>query len=178
MAQTTKMQTALKWGGIMGLALTIVSLLLYLSGIVEAGTNKGSTLSTILSYIISIGSIFLGIQAYRKGNNDNLTIGDGVVLGMLIGIVGGVVIALYNALYLTVLDSSALEMIKEQAMASVGEMDPDQEEQAQSWINAFTSLPAICMMLVIMKFFLGLVIGLISGLILQNEGNEYPDLTV
>jgi|GEM_PF-1990733 len=178
MTQPSKMSIAMKWGSIMAGALIAVSLLFYLMGMSEP-TGSSSIINTILSYVISIGSLVLGIKAYKDGNASNLSVGDGIVLGILISLVGGVLMGIYTYIFIEFIDPSTLEAVKEQALASANTegMDADQAEMTESIMGAVTSSSFMALMIVIMKFFLGLVVGLICGLVMKNSREEYPDLT-
>ena len=46
----SKMNVSLKWGGIMGIVLLIVSLLFYVTGMVDMETGKSGWLSNIINY--------------------------------------------------------------------------------------------------------------------------------
>lgn len=178
MAQSSKMSIAMKWGGIMAGALIFISLLFYLMGISEE-TGTGKIINLIMSYGISIGTMVLGISAYKKANAGNLSIGDGVVLGILIALVGGVLMALYTYIFMTYIDPSSLDAIRDEALANANteNMEADQAEMTENIMGAFISPTFICLMVVVMKFFLGLFIGLVSGLMMKNTSEEYPDLT-
>jgi len=178
MAQASKMQIAFKWGGIMGIALIVSSLLFYLMGASEP-SSPGSIISTILSYIISIGTLVMGIKAYKLSNGNNLTLGDGIVLGILIAIVGGIIMAIYTYIFLVYIDTSILETIKDQSLsqASTENMDADQAEMVENFMGVLTSPTTMSVSIIVMKIFLGLFVGLTSGLIMKNTKEEYPDLT-
>ncbi len=178
MAQTSKMQIALKWGGIMAGGLILVSLLFYLMGMSEP-SGASSLINTLLSYVISIGALVMGISAYKQGNANNLSVGDGVVLGILIALVGGILVGIYTYIFVSFIDPSTIDAIKDQTLASANTegMDADQAEMVEGMLGAVTSPAFMALMVVVMKFFLGLIVGLIAGLIMKNSKEEYPDLT-
>ena len=172
METPSKFNIALKWGGIMGIALVIVSLILYLTGMVDMETGQSGWIGNVLNYVISIGAVVMAIKAYKEMNNDGLSIGDGTVVGLLTGIVGGLITAIYTYVFMTMIAPELLEAIKDQAMAGAGDMDPDQEDQVAGIMNTMLSPAVMSIMVVIMKFFLGLIVGFIAGLIMKNERTE------
>lgn len=168
----SKMNIAFKWGGIMGAVLLIISLIFYLTGMVDMETGKSGWLSNILNYVVSIGAVVMGISEYKKAHGDNLTTGEATIIGMLTGIVGGLIMAIYTYVFMTMIAPELLEAIKEQAMANAGSMDNEQEEQAGKMMDMFLSPASMSIMVVIAKFFLGLIVGFVAGLIMKNTAPQ------
>lgn len=169
MENPSKMNLAIKWGGIMGVVLIIISLLLYLTGITDLETGKSGWIGTLLNYVVSIGALYMAISEYKKFNNDNLSIGDATVTAILTSIVGGIIMAVYTYVFMTMIAPEMLDAIREQAMAGAGDMSNDQEEQMAGMMDMFVSPGFMAAMTVIMKFFLGLICGFILGLVMKNE---------
>jgi len=165
----SKMNVSLKWGGIMGLVLLIVSLLFYITGMVDLETGKAGWLSNIINYVVSIGAVVMAIKEYKKGHHDNLSLGESTIIGILTGIIGGLIMAIYTYFFMTAIAPEILDAIREQAMANAGDMDPDQEETVNSMMDAFLSPGFMAVMVVIAKFFLGLIVGFVSGLVMKAE---------
>jgi small-conductance mechanosensitive channel len=164
----SKFNIALKWGGIMAVLLIIVSLVMYLTGMVDMETGKSGILSNILNYVISIGAIVMAISEYKKAHNA-LSFGEGTVIGILTGIVGGLIMAIYTYLFFTLVAPDMLEVIQEQALAQTQEMSDEQMETTEKMMGFFVSPVFMSIMVVIMKFFLGLIIGMIAGGIMKEE---------
>lgn len=175
-----KMSIALKWGGIMGVVLIIISLLFYVTGATDVETGKSGWLSTLLTYVVSIGAVVMGIQEYKKLNSNYLSLGEGTIMGILIGLIGGLIMGIYTYVFFAFIDPNLLENIREQTMAGAGDMDPDQEEMMGGIMNSIMSPGAMLIMVVIMKFFLGLIVGFIAGLVFKEERpyGDIGDLTV
>ncbi|NNF21781.1 MAG: DUF4199 domain-containing protein [Saprospiraceae bacterium] len=172
MEENTRLGNAIKFGGMMGIILVVATLILYLIGMIDVESGKAGFLGSLLSYVISIGALILGISAYKKGNDNFLTVGDGVKQGMLIGIVGGLIVAIYNLVFFQFIEPDMLENIKETAIAQAeerGQINEDSEDMMDSMMNFFISPTFFFFTTVIMKFFLGLFVGLIAGAIMKNE---------
>ena len=169
MENPSKMKVALKWGGIMGAVLLIINLLFYVTGMTNMETGENGILGTILNYVVSIGAVVMAISEYKKLNSNYLSLGEGTVVGLLTGIVGGVIMGLYTMVFFSVIAPDLLDTIKEQAMAGAGDMDPDQEEMMGGIMNAFMSPGSMFIISVVMKFFLGLIFGFIASLFMKQE---------
>ena len=165
----TKFNLSLKWGGIMGALLIIVSLMFYLTGMVDMETGKSGILSNILNYVISIGAIVMAMREFKQSQVNNLTVGEGVVIGILTGIVGGLIVAIYTYIFMTMIAPEMLDSIRDAAMAGAGDMDSEQEETAGKIMDTMLSPGVMASMVVVMKFFLGLFVGLIAGMIMKEE---------
>ncbi|NNE25585.1 MAG: DUF4199 domain-containing protein [Saprospiraceae bacterium] len=172
MEKQSHFSNASRFGLMMGGILVIVSLLLYLLGMVDMETGKSGILGNLLNYVISIGAIILGIQAYKKSNDGFLTLGDGVKQGMLIGLVGGFVVAIYTVVFFMFIAPDMLDTIRETALAQAeqqGSMNEDSEDMVNSMMDIFVSPWFFFVTVIFMKFCLGLIIGLITGAIMKNE---------
>lgn len=174
MQETSKFSIALKYGGLLGIVQIIFSLITYLTGLSDPSSGASSILS-IVNIIILVGGFYLGIKAYREANN-SLSVGDAVVLGLLIGLVAGVLNAIYMYVYCTALDPEFLEKMLDQSLAQAGELDPDQEDQVRGMMSMMFSPVSMSLMVVVTNFIVGLIAGLILGLIMKKENTEYPDL--
>jgi phage shock protein PspC (stress-responsive transcriptional regulator) len=139
---------------------------------VDLESGKSGWLGNVLNYVVSIGAVVMGISVYKKLNGDGLSLGDATVLGILIGIVGGLITAIYTYIFMSFIAPEMLDAIKDQAMASAGDMDPDAEDKVSGMMDLMLSPGMMSVMVVIMKFFLGLIVGFIAGLIMKKEKPE------
>ena len=172
MQDNSRLGNAIKFGGMMGIILVVTSLILYLVGMVDVESGKSGILGTLLSYVISVGALFLGISAYKKANQNFLSLGDGVKQGMLIGIIGGLIVAIYNVIFFQFIEPDMLENIRETAIAQAeerGQINEDSEDMVGGMMNLFISPAFFFVTTIVMKFFLGLFVGLIAGAIMKNE---------
>lgn len=174
METPSKFSLAIKWGGIMAVLLVIVSLVFYLTGMIDLETGKSGWGGQILNWVITIGCIVMAIREYRDANHNNLSTGDGAVLGLLTGLISGVLVAIYTYIFMSMIAPEILDGIREQAMANVGDMDADQEEQVSGMMNTFLSPGFMSVMVVLVNVFFGLIIGFVAGLIMKNENPINP----
>jgi len=162
------MNNALKWGGIMGVALVILNLALYMAGMINEETGSSGVLGAVLSYVFSIVPIVLGIKAYKDAQDGYLTVGDGVKQGMLIGIIGGLIMAVYSIVFFTMIAPEILEVMKDSTLSQQSGIDDDQADIMGSMMGFVFNPAFMAAMTVMMKFFLGLIVGLITGAVIQN----------
>ncbi len=163
------MNNAIKWGGLMAAALIVVNLIMYLTGMASPGNAAGSIVSSILSYVISIGAIVMGIKAYKSNNNGFLSVGNGISQGLLICLVAGIVMAIWTYIYMGYIAPDMIEEAKEQAMAGVSEAGGEGEDMALQMMDTMMSPAVMGGMALFMKLCLGLFVGLIAGLIMKND---------
>jgi hypothetical protein len=163
------MNNAFKWGGIMAVCLIIIQLSLYLTGMSDPGNTTGAILSSLSSYVISIGAIIMGIKAYKQSNNGYLSLGNAIVQGLLICLVAGVAMAIWTYVYMGYIAPDLIAEAKEQAMAGVASQGGEGEEVATQIMDTVMSPAVMGISTLVMKLFLGLFVGLIAGLIMKNE---------
>jgi len=158
------MNNAIKWGGIMGVCLIAVNLILHFTGM--STQTSGIIVASLLNYVISIGAIIMGISALKKGNEGFLTLGNGVIQGLLIGLVGGLIMAIWTFVFNNYIAPDAMEIARAQSMEGMSE---EQMEAMGGMMDAMTSGPILMGTTVFMKVCLGLLVGLIGGAIMKNE---------
>lgn len=161
------MNNAIKWGGIMGVSLIIMNLLFYLTGM--SGPGGGGLLTTIFSYVISIGSLVMGMLAFKKANNGYISFGEGLGQAMLIALVGGIIMAIWTFIFMSYIDTSAADQIREATEANMGELSEAEEDVANSIMGFITSPILLAGATVVMKLFLGLIVGLITAVVIKQE---------
>ena len=174
MEETSKLKVALKYGGLLGLSQIILSMISYLLGFNEPGNTMGSVISFI-SFALIAWALYAGMKAFRTANK-SLSIGDGVVIGLLLALVAGLINAVYLYVYCTALDPTFLENLLDETASNLPEMDPDQEDATMAMYDKIFSPAGMSATTLITYFFIGLIGGLIMGLIMKEESTEYPDL--
>jgi len=80
--------------------------------------------------------------------------------------------AIYTVIFFQFIEPDMLENIRETAIQQAedrGQINEDSEEMMSGIMNTFTSPLFFFFATIIMKFFLGLFVGLITGAIMKNE---------
>ncbi len=170
------MNNAIKWAGIMAIALILLGLVYYLTGMTDPETGESGWLNGLLSYVISVGAIVMGIKAFKNQNEGYLSVGQGVQQGLLIGLFAGLLMAIWTFMFFSFIEPDMMDMMKENALSQSGDVNEDQEEMMTGIFGAIFNPMTMAIMVIIMKVFLGLFVGLITGLIIKsNRPVEFLD---
>lgn len=166
----SKSSTVFTYGLYLGVASIAFSLITFYGGMM------GNTYFGYLAYLIPIIFIFLGLKFYKeKENGGILRYGQGVGLGVLISLVGGVVSSIFTYVYFVFIDPSKhtemLAVIQEKQLeAGVPSAQLEQMDGVMSTMMSPTSLSLIG---IISAVFGGLIIALIVSAILKKD----PEIT-
>ena len=162
----SKSSTVYSYGLYLGIALIVFSLITFYGGFL------GNNAFSYLSYVIYIVLIFLGIKHYKeKENNGFLQYGQGLGLGVLISLVGGVVSAIFTYVFFTFIDpakhNQLIMVVQEQQMKSG--VSEAQLEQMEGIMSKMMSPLSMSLIGIIGAVFVGLVISLIVSAILKKD---------
>lgn len=164
---------ALQQGAVLGIALIVFYLILYVAGInVYAQTDKsiGGYLS-YLSYVIIIAGLFLGIKSYRdKALGGSISFGRALGFGTLMSLFSGIILAIYIILFIYVIDPDVLDgifIMAEERMIEQGM--PDSAIEKGMEITRAVTVPMMIAGTVVGNTFVGVIISLILGAILKKE---------
>lgn len=165
------MNNALKWGAIMGVALVALNLILYVAGFsdVENQNTTVSILSTITTIALFIGTIVMGLSAYKRANSGLMSFGQGLGQSILIALIGGIIVSIWTYIFMTVIDPSLMEDAKEAALAGAGDVPEEQEEMVNSMIGAITSPIVLSLFQVFFYAFGGLIVGLVASAVMKKD---------
>lgn len=159
----------MKWGGLMAIALIIMGLVFYLTGVTDMETGESGIANTILSYVISVGAIVMGISAFKKDNANYLSIGEGIKQGLLISLIAGLILAVWTFVFFSFIEPDLLNNMQENALSQSGEVSEEQEEMMGGIFGAIFNPGTMGVMVLVMKLFLGLIVGLIAGAIMKTD---------
>jgi len=169
MNNVSPFSTGLKYGVILALISILISVILYVTGML---TNQmASSILGLLSLVASIAVITLAIKSHRDNNqNGYITLGQGFGVGIITSLVSAVIGAIFTYILYKFIDPGLIEEIiamTEERMIDQG-MPEDAVDSTMEMTKNFmsaevfslTSLGGVCC---------GAVISLIAGLILKNE---------
>ena len=169
---TSKSKVILTNGIILGLALVIFSVLLYILDL-----NLTSYMDWF-KYLIIIGVVVYATKTYRDNNlNGIMTYGQALGLGTLILIIGVLMLNIYNYIFMTVIDpdflSKVLAVVEEKLLEKG--MSDDQIEMALSMQRKFATPVITSISDFVGKSILGFIFILITSAFLKKEGDPYQD---
>ncbi len=172
--QINAKQTIINYGLLLGVASILLSVGVYASGM---DLMKQPFWIKALSYIIFIAAIVMGIKKYRDLNNNFLSLGQAMKVGVGIALIGGLISAIYTYLFFSVIEPDMMNQImvvaEEKMLEQNPDMSDDQIETALGFSKIFMSPFAMSTMAIIGSLFMGAIISLIGGLILKKEDVSY-----
>ena len=167
--KSTFWRSAMVYGLYVGIALTLFSVILYVTG---------QTQNKVLGYLaipIYIAAIAVSQINYRNRDLDGvMSYGQGVGFAAALMIFSGIITALYT-LILYKIDPGLVEQIKnlqEQKMAAKG-MSEDQIDAAMQVASKFMTPGIMAISSLFGSVIMGTVVGLVTSIFTQKKGN--PD---
>ncbi|MBS2213434.1 DUF4199 domain-containing protein [Carboxylicivirga mesophila] len=159
-------KSAMTYGLYMGLALVVYSLIIYLVGL------TGNKAAGWVSYIIIIAMLAFAMMNFRdKVNGGYLRYGQGVGLGILTALYGGILSSIFTFILVKYIDPGVIEQIVNQAMeeAMAGGANEEALAMAEKMVRMFTSPIAMLLMGIVGSAFIGAIISLILAAIFKKE---------
>lgn len=172
--QTTPnlMKTTMTSGAILGAALVIFTLILYMTGLTF---SKGIS---YLSFLLLIGGIVLGIKNYKDQDQGFISYGRALGVGMLTTLFASIIVALFTYILYTLIDPSLVEKGMEMAraqMAAKGNLTDEQMEMAMNISKKFMSPGVLAFMTILSYAFFGLIFSLIIAAFMKKDKSIFPD---
>ncbi len=168
--QTTLPQHALVYGLILGLALIVYSVLLYM---LDLTFNFGLSL---LSWVVLIIGIYIGSKAYRdKVLGGTISYGAALGTGILIALVAGVISTLFSYILTNIIDPGLVEksfQVIEERMAKKGLPDEQIEMIVSRMRERSSPVKTLVIGFVAFTVF-GIIISLITSAFVKKEGNPF-----
>ena len=157
-------------GVVLGVASVIYSLVIYATGNHLEPHWSGS----IITGAIFIGAIFYGIKQYKTANGGFLTWGQGVKIGVGIAVLGGVIVVIYNYLFMNFIEPDFMSQMMEvqnQVLLDQG-MTEEQIEAANEMSQAFQT-PGIMAAVGIITYAIGgFIVSAITAAIMKKSEEE------
>jgi hypothetical protein len=157
-------------GVVLGVASVIYSLVIYATGNHLEPHWSGS----IITGAIFIGAIFFGIKQYKTANGGFLTWGQGVKIGVGIAVLGGVIVVIYNYIFMNFIEPDFMSQMMEvqnQVLLDQG-MTEEQIEAANEMSQAFQS-PGILAAIGIISYAIGgFIVSAITAAIMKKSEEE------
>ncbi|WP_066629386.1 DUF4199 domain-containing protein [Labilibacter marinus] len=162
----SKSSTVYGYGLYLGIASIVYFLMMSYSGLM------GNKALGLLGLVLMIVFIVLGLNNYKKKENKGfLGYGQGVGIGTLISLVGGVVSSIFTYVFYAFIDPAKHTeylaiMQEEQMKAGVSEA---QLEQMEGMMSIFQGPMAMAIMGIFSSVIVGLIISLIVSAILKKD---------
>ena len=158
----TVKQVSMKWGLYLGMVLIIYGMILLVADLV------GNQTLGYVNYVFVAVFMYLAHKSFKDEGNGYMSYGQGLGIGTLMAVVGVAISTVFSFLYVTLVDDSMMETIREvteQSFIDQGMTDA-QIEQAMS-VSEKMMTPAIMfpigfIFMVIISFIIALIISAIT----------------
>ncbi|MBL4586846.1 MAG: DUF4199 domain-containing protein [Flavobacteriales bacterium] len=157
------------WGGILGLALIVYSLALYLLGLNESQSAQW------LSYLIIAAFIFIASKAKRTELGGYISYGQALGNGVGVAFFASIMVAFYTYVFFHFIDPDMLEQLILRAEDQLYEngMPDDQIEMAMSYTRKLMQPGPMAFMVVLTYTFVGFIVSLITSAIVKKEDSSF-----
>ncbi len=167
--KSTFWKSAMIYGLYLALALTLFSVILYVSGLI-LNTKIG-----YISLVLYVAGIVLAQINYRnKEMNGSISYGQALGFGVAIMLFSGIVTALYTMILYSFIDPGLIDQMKtvqEEALLQKG-MSEEQIETAMSFSSKMMTPAWMSIMGAISSVFMGTIISLITSIFVKKQPSE------
>ena len=164
---TPKLIPALIYGSVISLLTFVIMLVATWTGWdMNSNSYKG------IVWAVTAAVLFMCIKDYRdQRNNRKLTIGQGVGLGTLIGLVSGVLGAIFFYLFITYVNPNFIADAENMAIMDMQKrgMSDEQIEQGHQMMSYVMNPVFMGIMVIFFSVIFNLIAGLIIGAILKRD---------
>ena len=158
----------LHYGTILGLLSIVFALIIFFLDLHYAQENSVS----FVNYGISITVLIIALLDFRKTNNEILSLGDSIKMGMGVFLISAIYVSIYTFILLNFLDPEtlikSLEVTEMKILEQNPEISEDQLDQILSFQEKFSTPFVIVTVLIIFSLISGLFSSLILGLIFKK----------
>lgn len=168
--QTSIFKFSLNPGIILGIALILLAVTLYVIGINQVDAQW----TIVVNWLISAIVFYLYQKNYRDNfNSALLSLGEAVKISVSISVIAAIIFTVYNLLFVYVLEPGYLEEVLLKAEEKMVSDNPELTQQQIDMTLGFTKKlmdPMISIPLgIISKAISGLILGLITGLFVKRS---------
>ncbi|MFD0762552.1 DUF4199 domain-containing protein [Lutibacter aestuarii] len=170
--KSSSKQVILNYGLILGVVSVILSVAIYAMGkIYDQGFGV-----MFASFVIMAVIIFMALKNFRAGNNNLLSLGEALKIGLGIALVGAIISIIYNQIFINFIEPDFMEnMMKvgeQKMLEQYPNMSDEQLESAKAMQQKMSSPLIGAAMGIVGSLFFGFIISLIEGLILKRSVEE------
>lgn len=164
---------ALNYGLILSLLSIVITVILFVTN----NHIDRPWWSSVLSFLVMLAVIIYGLKAFKAANGGFMSLGEALKTGLAISLVAGIVGALFNYLFVTVIEPDFVEKMLDFTRDRMYEQNPnmteEQAEMALSMSEKFMSPGIMSAFAVIGSLFFGFIVSLIAGLIMKQNRPEH-----
>lgn len=171
MEHSTPMQTGIRYGLILGLASVALSLIIHYAGLNDFNDPMSGTnfMLSGLSWVVIFAIIFLGLKYFKAHNDGQMTLGEGVITSLFIGLISGLILAVFMFIFMSYIAPEFADTVKDAIDAQNEELDQDVAEMQGKIFDTMMSPPVMAFTAFINRIFAALIFGLIAALIVKSD---------
>lgn len=162
-------KVAMKWGLILGLISVALGMVWNLSGL--AGQSWTGWVILLPMAVI----LYLANKEFKESGDSFMSYGQGLGIGTLVSVIGGIIGSIFGYIYMTFIDDSAIKLAMDQAYESweAQGMTDAQISQAEKFSEAFMNPGFFALSGFLLVAFFGFIIALIVSAITRNSRPEF-----
>ncbi|MFD2561348.1 DUF4199 domain-containing protein [Aquimarina rubra] len=162
-----------KYGILFGIASIIFSLTSYLMG----NYTEQGLVHLVIRLFITITSIIIGQLSYRKNNDNYISLGEAIKIGVGIIVLGGLMAIIWEILLLKVIDPEIITELADNQIKKIAENAKDftleNMDRKIELTNKITSPHIMLIGALAENIFIGFLFSLIGGLIIQKKRDPF-----
>lgn len=127
----------------------------------------------LINFIVTVGIAGYAVYEFRQNNALKLSVGQAVKIGLIVGVVGGLIYAVYMYIHYTMIDTAFIENMQEQTMKAIAEQtkgksqeEIDMAKKGASIASSPFALSTVTLFSVMIKTVL---VGVVTGLVFKSD---------
>jgi hypothetical protein len=173
MEETTPAVTTRSTGIRYGLILSLISIIYFLV-MTMLSINMTEGPGRWLSMVFTLAVLYMAHQYFKENGDGFMEYGQGIGIAFWLGLVSSAIYSVFFYVYIKFIDSSFLDMIRDQQLEQFEArgMSDEQIEQAMKFANMFTSPEALVGFSLFGGVFFTIIIALIVTIFTQKKNPE------
>ena len=166
------MKSSLYYGVIMGAAMIVLSIILYIVGV---GFEQWTSW---LTYALMLGVLVWSTMQYKNSlGSEGLSYGKALGFGVMVALFAAIINAIYSYLFFTIIAPDGIQILKTMAEEQLLQrgMPDEQIEMAMQMQGKFMTPGAISLMSIPSLVVIGFIISLITSIFLKKDGDVFAD---
>ncbi len=127
----------------------------------------------LVNFIVTVGIAGYAVYEFRQNNALLLSVGQAVKIGLIVGVIGGLLYAVYMYVHYSMIDTAFIENMREEALRSVEEQtkgkskeEMEMAKKGASFVASPFAFATITLFSVMIKTVL---VGVVAGLVFRND---------
>ena len=171
--QASLKKIALNYGLALAFISIIISVILYVTG----NHLENPWWASLLRLVVAVTITLYGLKAFKMGSGGYMSLGQALKTGMAIALISGLVGAIFQYLFMTVIEPDFVNQMMEVTREKMLEQNPNMTEEQMKFgldmSRKFMQPGIMSAIIIVSSLFFGFIISLILGLILKQNRPEH-----